>query len=142
MHRITAIALVLSIASLAACATVSAPSTDHLTQNKTAFVKGADSSMFSLGSTFDIRIKSVDGASTWNSMHGYSDGLELPEGKHSLVILCAMTAEVGNVHTQPVDSSIEADLVAGHVYQLEPGGQGESGGCAAKMMDVTGQAKP
>ena len=125
---------------LSACTEVAAPTASHLEASKTAFVKGMDSSMFSLGSTFDIKIESVDGKSTRSTWTGYADGLELPAGTHHLIVFCSMKAEMGNIVTQPGESPIDVDLTAGHVYQLQPKGKTESGGCGAELVDVTGQS--
>ena len=134
------IACITALAILgASCSSVTAPSSAQLEADETAFVKGMSSSAFSLGSTFEIKIESVDGKSTRNQWTGYSDGLTVPAGARHLVTMCMMSAEVGNVQTKPSETVIDADFVAGHVYQLQPAGKNLDGGCGTKLMDVTGQ---
>jgi hypothetical protein len=139
MRGIIAISAGLSVMALSACTTVSAPSAGQLTSDQTALIKGSTSSSFSLGSSFDLRIESVDGKSLRSALTGYPDHAELPAGEHKLVIMCAMVAEMGSVHNMPADSNLDVNLVAGHIYQLEPSGKAESSGCAAKMVDTADQ---
>ena len=135
------IAVMVVVALGSACTTVVVPSEAELQGGNKAFLKGMESSSFSLGSTYDLRVKSVDGKSTWNNWSGYSDGLEVAAGQHHLVVFCSMVAEIGNIRTQPVDIELDVNLVSGHVYQLQPAGQAQGGGCGATIADVGEQQK-
>jgi len=124
-----------------ACTTVTAPPTGELQSNNNAFLKGMESSGFSLGSTFNVQVKSVDGKSAWNSWSGYSSGLAVPAGQHHLILMCSMVAEMGNIRTQPVETELDVNLVSGHVYQMQPGGRSQGGGCGVTVIDTAALTK-
>lgn len=133
-------------AALSACGM--APTTDAKQlqqlkdQNLARLVaRTSDGAFFSIGSEFDLGIKEVDGVSVQVNRHGQMQDkidLTLAPGKHTLGIDCTVDTTQAMNGGPTTETSIEVDLMGGHVYEISTKGfSPETVTCAGIVTDVT-----
>jgi len=97
--------------------------------------------LFSIGSEYDLGIKEVDGASIQVNKHGQLQDkidITLAPGKHALGIDCTVDATEVMNGGPTTETTVEVDLLGGHVYEVSSKGFApDTGACTGIVTDVT-----
>jgi len=142
-HRLVMIACVAALSGCAVAPVTSAKQLQQLKDQNLARVVAQTSafSTFSIGAEYDLGIKEVDGASVQVNKHGeLQDRIDvtLAPGKHALGIDCMLDPTQETNGGPRTETTVEVDLVGGHVYEISAKGfSAETGACSGIVTDVT-----